>query len=262
MAICRPERDGARENVGSRTGNTKPLVGYWTQSPESVGLSVGEIEDKFPCRDACPFEGSWIRESAGSGVEGTLVWTGNQTPSLENEKVYDRDAGDASPLSDLHRLGKAVGSRVAEVGNGAHYESADEGGDTLVESTDPDPLDLSGDQFHSEGEEVKHEDMEEELPAERKLTGDCVVIVEKGERCQSWETFPAERGSMGAGVPVVGRSVSVSVTDGVDQSITEDAGMSGCRPSKGCSVCGGDNCKGTGSYCWDPGGVSAVNKCY
>lgn len=63
---------------------------------------------------------------------------------------------------------------------------------------------------------------------------------------------------MGAGVPVVGGSVSVSVTDGVDQSIAKDVGMSGYRPSKGCSVCGGDNYKGTGSYYWDPGGVSAV----
>jgi len=84
------------------------------------------------------------------------------TPSLENEKVYDRDAGDAIPLSDLHQLGKAVGSRVADVGNGAHHESAAEGCDTLVESTDPDPLDLSRDQVHSEGEELKHEGMEGE----------------------------------------------------------------------------------------------------
>ena len=187
MDICRLERYGARENAGSGTGNTKPLVGYGTQSPESVGLSVGEIEDQVPCRDTHPFEGNWSQENTGSGVEGTLVWTGNQTPlmvnrtpSLENEKVYNRDAGDASPLSNLHQLGKAVGSRVAEVGNGAHYESADEGRDTLVESTDPDPLDLSRDQVHSEGEEVKHEDMEEELPAERKSTGDSVVMVERG----------------------------------------------------------------------------------
>jgi len=48
------------------------------------------------------------------------------------------------------------------VGNGAHHESAAEGCDTLVESTDPDPLDLSRDQVHSEGEELKHEGMEGE----------------------------------------------------------------------------------------------------
>lgn len=95
--------------------------------------------------------------------------------------MYDSDAGDASPLSDLHQPGKAVGSRVAEVGNGAHYESADEGCNTLVESTDPDPLDLSRDQVHSEGEEVKHEDMEEELPAERKSTGDSGYCREGGK---------------------------------------------------------------------------------
>jgi hypothetical protein len=51
----------------------------------------------------------------------------DRTPSLENEKVYDRDAGNAIPLSGLHQLGKAVGSRVADVGNGAHHESAAEG---------------------------------------------------------------------------------------------------------------------------------------
>jgi hypothetical protein len=62
--------------------------------------------------------------------------------------VYDRDAGDAIPLSDLHQLGKALGSRVADVGNGAHHEFAAEGCDTLV---DPDPLDLSRDQVHMEG---------------------------------------------------------------------------------------------------------------
>ena len=93
----------------SGTGNTKPLVGYWTQLPESVRLSVGEIEDKVPCRDTYYFEGNWVRENTESGVQGTLIWTGNQTPlmvdrnpSLENEKVYDRDVGDAIPLSDLH----------------------------------------------------------------------------------------------------------------------------------------------------------------
>ena len=46
----------------------------------------------------------------------------DRTPSLENEKVYDRDAGDTIPLSDLHQLGKALWSRVADVENGAHHE--------------------------------------------------------------------------------------------------------------------------------------------
>ena len=70
----RLERNGARENAGSNpedvstgewmaatlsgTGNTKPLVGYWTQSPESARSSVGDIEDKVPCRDTYPLEGN------------------------------------------------------------------------------------------------------------------------------------------------------------------------------------------------------------
>jgi hypothetical protein len=79
---------------------------------------------------------------------------------------------------------------------------------------------------------------------------------------QSKKTFSGGRKSAGAEVPVVRRSVSVNVTDVVTQSITVDVGMSGCRQSKGCSVCGRDNCKGTGSYCWNPGGVSAMNERY
>ena len=100
-------RNEARKNAGSNpenvstgegmaatlfgTGNTKPLVGYGTQSPETVRSSVGEIEDKVPCGDTYPFEGNWVRENTGSGVEGTLILTENQTPfmvdrtpSLEN----------------------------------------------------------------------------------------------------------------------------------------------------------------------------------
>ena len=69
-------------------------------------------------------------------------------------RAYDRDAGETIPLSDLHQLGKALGSRVADVRNGAHHEPAAEGRDTLVDSTDPDPLDLSRDQVHMEGETV------------------------------------------------------------------------------------------------------------
>ena len=87
------------------------------------------------------------------------------------------------------------------------------------------------------------------------------MVVEKGRQCQSKEAFSGEGKSTRAEILVLRRSVSVNVTDGVTQSITDDVGMSGCRPSKGCSVCG-DNCKGTGSYCWDPGGVSAVNERY
>ena len=128
--IYRLERNRARGNAGSipedvstgegmaatlsGTGNTKPLVGYGIQSPESVRSNVGETEDKVPCRDTYPFEGDWVRENTGSGVEGTLISTENQTPfmvdrtpSLDNEKVYDRDAGDMIPSSDLHQLGKA-----------------------------------------------------------------------------------------------------------------------------------------------------------
>jgi hypothetical protein len=86
----------------------------------------------------------------------------DRTPSFENEEVYDRDAGNAIPLSDLYQLGKAVGSRVADVGNGTHHEPAAEGCDTLVESTDLDPLNLSREQVHSETEELKHEGMEGE----------------------------------------------------------------------------------------------------
>jgi hypothetical protein len=84
----------------------------------------------------------------------------DRIPSFENEEVYDRDAGNAIPLSDLHQLGKAVGSRVADVGNGTHHEPAAEGCDTLVESTDLDPLNLSREQVHSDTEELKHEGME------------------------------------------------------------------------------------------------------
>ena len=87
------------------------------------------------------------------------------------------------------------------------------------------------------------------------------MVIGKGEQCQSRETLPAERKSTGAEVRVVRRSVSVNVTDAVTQSITDDVGMSGCSPSKGCSVFARENCKGTGPYCWDPGGVSAVNEC-
>lgn len=58
------------------------------------------------------------------------MWTGNQTPPLENGKVYDKDLEDASALGDLHQLGKAVGSHVADVENGAQHESAAEGCDT------------------------------------------------------------------------------------------------------------------------------------
>jgi hypothetical protein len=36
----------------------------------------------------------------------------------------------------------------------AHHESAAEGCDTLVESTDPDPLDMSRDQVNMEGKTV------------------------------------------------------------------------------------------------------------
>ena len=76
---------------------------WWGTGPShrSVRSSMGEIEDKVPCRDTYPFEGNCVRENTGSGVEGTLIWTENHTPfmvdptpSLENEKVYDRDAED------------------------------------------------------------------------------------------------------------------------------------------------------------------------
>ena len=93
------------------------------------------------------------------------------------------------------------------------------------------------------------------------MEGERGVVVEKGRQCQSKEAFSGGRKSAEAEVPIR-RPVSVNVTDAVTQSITDDVGMSGCRPSKGCSVCGRDNCKGTGSCCWDPGGVSAVNERY
>ena len=48
---------------------------------------------------------------------------------------------------------------MADVGKGAHHESTAEDYDILVESTDPD---LSKDQVHSDGEELKHEGMEGE----------------------------------------------------------------------------------------------------
>ena len=43
---------------------------------------------------------------------------------------------------------------MADVRNGAHHESAAEGRATLVESTDPEPFDLSMDQVHMEWETV------------------------------------------------------------------------------------------------------------
>ena len=43
---------------------------------------------------------------------------------------------------------------MADLGNGAHHESAAEDCDTLVQSTDPDPLDLSRNQVHMEVETV------------------------------------------------------------------------------------------------------------
>jgi len=183
MDIYRLERGGAREGAGSDpedvstregmgamlsgTGNTKPQVGYWTQSPEGVGSSMGEMEVRVLCRDIHHFEGNGVRENTGSEVEGTLIWTRGQTPlmvdrtpSLGNEKVYNSYAGDAIPLSDLHQLGKEVGSRVDNLKNGAHRGSTAEDCDTLVDSTDPEPLDLSRDQVNSKGEELKHEGVE------------------------------------------------------------------------------------------------------
>ena len=67
----------------------------------------------------------------------------------------------------------------------------------------------------------------------RKSAGERMVVIGKVEQCQSQETLSAERKSTRAEVPVVRRSVLVNVTDAVTQSITDDAGMSGCRPSKG-----------------------------
>ena len=51
----------------------------------------------------------------------------------------------------------------------------------------------------------------------------------------SQEAFSGGRKSAEAEVPIR-RSVSVNVTDAVTQSITDDIGISGCRPSKGCSM--------------------------
>ena len=48
---------------------------------------------------------------------------------------------------------------MADVGKGAHHESTAEDYDILVESTEQD---LSRDQVHSDGEELKHECMEGE----------------------------------------------------------------------------------------------------
>jgi hypothetical protein len=184
----------------------------------------------------------------------------DRTPSLEKEKVYDRDAGDTIHSSDLHQLGKPLGSRVADVRNGAHHESAAEGRDIIVDSTDPDPLDLSRDQVHREEETMVVTRKVDPERGKSTINGENRILVEVVDP----EPLTGEHGgrkSAGAKVPVR-RSGSVNVTDAVTQSITDDVGMSGCRPSKGCSVCGGDNCKGTGSFCWDPGGVSAVNERY
>jgi hypothetical protein len=50
--------------------------------------SVEEIEDKVPCRDTYPFEGNWVRENTGSGVEGILIWTENQTPFMVDRSFH------------------------------------------------------------------------------------------------------------------------------------------------------------------------------
>ena len=156
---------------------------------------MGEIQGKVICRDVYHFERNGDGEGAGSGVEGTLVWTVDQTPlmvdrtpSLEGEKVCDRYAGDAIPLGDLHQLGKEVRSRVASVGNGARRGSTAEDCETLVESTDPEPLDLSRDQVHSKRKELKHEGIEGEAmvvtgmvdPGRRKSTvkGENRMLIE------------------------------------------------------------------------------------
>jgi hypothetical protein len=120
----------------------------------------------------------------------------------------------------------------------------------FMEVVYPEPL--TGDHVPFRKETGKSEYME----------GERWVVVEKGRQCQSKEVFQGGKKSAGAEVPVVRRSVSVNVTDPVIQSITDEVGMSGCRPSKGCFVCGRDNCKRTGSYSWDPWDVSAVNECY
>jgi hypothetical protein len=73
----------------------------------------------------------------------------------------------------------------------------------------------------------------EAFSGEWKLTGDSEVIIEKGRQRRCLKTSTAGRKSAGVEVPVVRRSVSVNVTDAVTQSITDDVGRSGCRPSKG-----------------------------
>ena len=278
MDIYRLERNGARENAGSNPedvstrdgmgatlsamGNTKPLVGYGTLSPESVRSSVGEIEDKVPCRDTYPFQGNWVKENTGSGVEGTLIWTENhtpftvdRTPSLKNEKVYDRDAGDTIPLSGLYQLGNALGSIVADVGNGAHHESAAEGCDTLVESTDLDPLDLSKDQVDMEGETVV---------VIRRVDPERGKSTINGENRMLMDVVDPE--------PLTGDHIPLRKETGKSEFMEGERGGCGKRDSvsqKRFSQGEGNRqglrsllFKGTGSYCWDPGGVSAVNERY
>jgi hypothetical protein len=142
MDIYRLKRNGARENAGSNpedvstgegmaatlsgTGNTKPLVGYGTQSPESVRSSVGEIEDKVPCRDTYPFEGNWVKENTGSGVEGTLIWTEDRAPHHEWGRI-----GEISVKS--HQKGESP-IRLSRKGSGDNSHSHPRGLRTNIAS--------------------------------------------------------------------------------------------------------------------------------
>ena len=86
----------------------------------------------------------------------------------------------------------------------------------------------------------------EAFSGEWKLTGDSEVIIEKGRQRRCLKTSTAGRKSAGVEVPVVRRSVSVNVTDAVTQSITDDVGRSGCRPSKGAPCLEEKTAKGHG----------------
>ena len=130
----------------------------------------------------------------------------------------------------------------------------------LMEVVNPEPL--TGDHVPFRNETGKSEFMEgergvvvekgrqgqskEAFSGEWKLTGDSEVIIEKRGQCRSLKTSSGGRKSAGAEVPVVRRSVSVNVTDAVTQSITDDVGRSGCRPSKGAPCLEETTAKGQG----------------
>ena len=121
IQIMFPRGKGWRPRSPER-GTTNP----WTQSPESVRSSVEEIEDKVPCRDTYPFEGNWVKENTGSGVEGTLIWTEDRAPHQEWGRIGDNSA-------KSHQKGESH-IRLSRKGSGGNSHSHPRGLRTSIAS--------------------------------------------------------------------------------------------------------------------------------